>query len=185
MTTGFDLECWQEGLGNWWKHVVLQLTNLGAQASPWMVTGQSMAYADLPQPTTPEPPADTDLGDLNSVSQPLFNQLQEDLANSLSAIGYNLTVLETLRSDERQTWLWGIGRLYQAAGRTGIVTNATTATGRHATGDAVDFAYTPISVASPDQLHAVLGEVAADHPEMIWGGNWVGLVDPAHWERRI
>lgn len=77
----------------------------------------------------PEPQAIASLTGL----APLFRGRVEQLLNRVT----DAVVLESLRTDKRQQWLWGFGRLYDD-GR-GIVTNARTCrTSWHFYGLAVD-----------------------------------------------
>lgn len=145
-------------------------------------------YVDLPDPPTPEPAAETSLGALRNDLVAEFTDLEQTMSLALSANGWGLRRLETRRTDKRQKWLYGIGRDYKAAGRTGIVTDVSTAHGPHGEGRAVDYNYVPYipgTEPSRKDLQDALSSVAALHPDFTWGGNFVlssGDHDPAHWE---
>ena len=144
--------------------------------------GLTVAYENLPQAPTPEPAADTSLSDLQPQWQPVFQDLEMQFAAALPAIGWGARRIETVRSLERQQWLYGIGRQYQAPGRTGIVTNASTPSGPHVEGRAVDYLYVNAGGGDPDALTAALKTIAASMPNLTWGGNFLTLSDPPHWE---
>jgi hypothetical protein len=81
----------------------------------------------------PEPPRQHDL----SACAPRFAAAVTEVLAALTAEGFDPVVYEAMRSDARQTWLYGFGRDYDD-GR-GIVTHAqTTAHGWHGSGLAAD-----------------------------------------------
>jgi hypothetical protein len=145
------------------------------------------AYEDLPD-APPEPPVVTAFTALMPAYQPDFATLEAELTMALSAVGFGLQRLETARTETRQEWLWGIGRLYKAPGRTGIVTDIRGATGAHPEGRAVDYGYPSLrGDASKADRDAALLAVAQANPQFRWGGTFHltgGSSDPAHWEHR-
>lgn len=150
-------------------------------------------YNELPQ--APAGPGDDShvkrsLEDLEPWARASFLRLETRFAVALGPIGMRATRSETKRTQERQAWLWGIGRTWQAPGRDGIVTNAQGASGPHVEGRAVDYDYVPLPdvMGPPDaaDLMAALKGVAdaARADGLEWGGEWVTLVDPRHWEMK-
>ncbi len=174
---------------SWWEIFKVDIANFFSWASA--TAGVSVAYEDLPQPPTPEPPTQTSIEAMDPAYQAEFRTLESELTIMLASIGWALRRLETKRTNARQAWLYQIGRSYQAPGRTGIVTDVPTAHGPHGEGRAIDYLYVPAvpgSKPDADQLNAVLDSVAESHPEMTWGGNFSlsdGSGDPAHWERKV
>lgn len=99
--------------------------------------------------TPPEPPT------IHSLvgCAPGFVAAIEQVLVGMQGAGWPCVVRESLRTPERQAWLYGIGRTYDPDGR-GIVTNAPTAEhGRHLGGLAVDI------------VHATKGDTA---PKAFW-----------------
>ena len=78
-----------------------------------------MPISTLPM-APPEPPIDRSLGKL----APLFGRKVEELITKLQALGWSPQVTETVRTNERQKWLYGLGRDYRTIDRKGPVTNA-------------------------------------------------------------
>lgn len=119
--------------------------------------------AKLSKPTIPEPPRIYSLGDLC----PAFRERVEAIVADLDRV----RVFETLRTEERQQYLYGFGREYDD-GR-GAVTKAQTALrGWHAFGLAVDIVEddaTPWT--APMSFWQSLG-LAAEKHGCIWGGRW-------------
>lgn len=146
------------------------------------------SYNDLPPPPTPEPAAVTSLDELTAEARAAMSDLETQFTGVLAPLGWAARRVETVRTAERQKWLYGIGREYQAAGRTGIVTNAATPKGPHVERRAVDYRYVAaIPGTHPDvkALEAGLKQIADSRPDLTWGGNFVlesGDHDAAHWE---
>lgn len=148
-------------------------------------------YADLPD--APAGPGDDahvihSLDALAAYARPAFVDLERRFPAVLGPIGYKAVRAETLRTNERQAWLYGIGRRYKAQGRTGIVTNASAATGKHVKGEAGDYDYVAIDPQMPPNV-AALTDALVSVADMMgdaldWGGTWVALKDPRHWELR-
>lgn len=89
----------------------------------------------------------------------------------MEAAGFRPLVFETLRSDERQAWLYGFGRAWDDAQPRGVVTKLQTA-GWHRYGlacDIVENDATPWD-ATPDFWQA-LGD-SAKRNGLKWGGDW-------------
>lgn len=149
-----------------------------------------VSYDELPD--APGGPGDDSnvtksLDALAAWARPTFVYLEQQFPALIGPIGYKAVRRETIRTDARQGWLWGIGRLYKASGRKGIVTNVKTASGPHGEGRAVDYAYLPLDpqmTPNPDALTAALKGLADSLKSegVVWGGSWTTLVDPAHWE---
>lgn len=82
----------------------------------------------------------------------------------------NAVVFESLRTDERQAWLYGFGRDYDD-GR-GLVTHAETAeNGWHFFGLAVDIIHQRKEWDAGDAWFTSLGEAYEAHG-LTWGGRW-------------
>lgn len=92
--------------------------------------------------------------------------------------GFSVMVFESLRTDERQTWLYGFGREYDD-GR-GPVTKAPTAVnGWHRYGLACDIVEADNSPwVAPQAFWQSLGELAEANG-LTWGGRWK-VVDLPH-----
>jgi hypothetical protein len=146
------------------------------------------SYNDLPPPPTPEPAAVNSLDELTAEARAAMRDLETQFTGILAPVGWAARRVETVRTPERQRWLWGIGREYQALGRTGIVTNAKTPSGPHVLRRAVDYRYVAaVPGTHPDVkvLEEKLKQIAASRPDLTWGGNFVlesGDHDAAHWE---
>jgi hypothetical protein len=145
------------------------------------------SYDELPDPPSPEPETITSLDALPADHRAKFEVLEAQLSMALAAVGFGLRRLETLRTQERQSWLYGIGRDYKAPGRTGIVTDQPNARGPHVEARAADYDYPKLRAESvPSDRDAALASVAdANSDVFTWGGNFhltSGETDPAHWE---
>lgn len=96
--------------------------------------------------------------------------------------GHRVRIFETLRTAERQDWLFGMGRDYDD-GR-GVVTNARAASGWHPYGLAADIVEddaTPWQATTP--FWRALGASAERHG-LTWGGRWKALDLPhVQWGR--
>ena len=116
--------------------------------------------------------------------------LRADINAILKPLGMSAKLGETVRTWARQTYLYGIGRAYQATGRSGIVTNVLLATGMHPKGRAVDFDYFvgPVYAGSTAALSEKVRAALAPHAARLqakygvaWGGTWA-KPDAPHWE---
>lgn len=86
--------------------------------------------------------------------------------------GHDPTIIETLRTQERQSFLYGFGRLYDD-GR-GIVTNSQDADESwHFYGLAADIVSRVHLWSAPPAFWAALGKHARAHG-LTWGGDWNG-----------
>lgn len=145
------------------------------------LVGVVKSYDSLPL-NEEEPAAESSIEALEPFAQQAFLDLEQQFAAALAPIGWRAVRAETRRTGERQLWLWGIGRLYKALGRTGVVTDFKTVHGPHGKGVATDYDY----FGGDDRaaLATALASVAAVRPDMEWGGAWITLVDPRHWALR-
>lgn len=121
-----------------------------------------------------EPPRQASLVGL----APKFRNAVEKVVNDMQAAGYKVRVFETLRSNERQEFLYGFGRDYDD-GR-GAVTRARTADGGwHFYGLAADLVEDDGSPwIAPQKFWQDLGLIAEGHG-CTWGGRWQ-MVDLPH-----
>ncbi len=121
----------------------------------------------LPAPPQPEPPCITDLTGL----APKFRDALIDTLADLVHAGWRPRIRESLRTDERQQWLYGFGREYDD-GR-GIVTNAPTAeSGWHFYGLATDVGDRRYEDGQePPEFYTALAECAARHG-LVTGAKW-------------
>ena len=157
------------------------------------VSTDGIKYALLPPMPFPEAgPFGTDRS-FASLS-PAFRPKAEALLGELQAIfkphGISVRVAETRRGRARQTFLFGIGRLYQAPGRVGVVTK--TLDSNHKDGDAVDYFYLRGKTAlGAEEIDKILRPHAARLEKKYgvkWGGNFPGcfkkggFCDVPHWE---
>lgn len=127
----------------------------------------------LPNPPA-EPRAITTLDGL----APNFRAAILAVIEDMRAGGFDPIIAESLRTDERQAWLFGFGREYDD-GR-GIVTQAPTGEHSwHRYGLAVDFASLSKGDSAPDLFWRSLGQDAASHG-LSWGGAWQRFQDRPH-----
>lgn len=123
----------------------------------------------LPDPPT-EPTVDTSLVGL----APKFNALVVQLL----AKNPDFTVAESLRTPERQQWLYGFGRQYDD-GR-GIVTEEpTNLRSWHGYGLAVDIVSKSKGWSANAGFWNTLGAFARDMG-LVWGGDWTHFQDRPH-----
>jgi peptidoglycan L-alanyl-D-glutamate endopeptidase CwlK len=109
---------------------------------------------------------------------PKFRAKVERLIDAMHAKGYDATIAESLRTDERQHFLYGFGRDYDD-GR-GVVTNAPTAdAGWHKFGLAVDIISSSQEWDAPLRFWVMLGALA-QHEGLAWGGAWDRFPDRPH-----
>lgn len=146
-------------------------------------------YSDLPPSPVPEPPAIMSLDALDASFRSRVEKARPEIDAALAPLGFDTVVRDTYRDPKRQLWLWGIGRFYQAPGRTGIVTKVKDATGYHPRKKAVDFGYRDKKTGKvpqqiPSTVVAALKRVAPaiEQKYLIqWGGEWKTPDNP-HWE---
>lgn len=148
-------------------------------------------YDSLPQSPIAEPPAIQDPGELAPDFLPRAAMAKRDIDAALSAIGWTSVYLETYRDPVRQLWLWGIGRFYQAPGRTGIVTKVKVAGGKHPKRKAFDLGFKPIggriTYPTPETVLSILRGLAPSlrsRYSIQWGGEW-STPDFPHYEDMI
>lgn len=121
----------------------------------------------LPKPSIPEPPRIDTLEGL----APRFREALELVLADMRAAGHHVRVFETLRTDERQEYLFGFGREYDD-GR-GAVTKAPTArNGWHFYGLAADVVQDDATPwVAPQAFWQDLGTFALARG-LSWGGRW-------------
>jgi hypothetical protein len=165
--------------------ITLDMVAAAALSIPTYAGAAYFALPDGPQ----EPGEDRSITSLMPAFQSPAMSLQAELNAILGPMGYEARVGETRRSAQRQLYLWGIGRLYKAPGRSSIVTKIKTpSTDKHFQGLALDFVYRkigggealekdylPVLQANASRLESKYG--------MRWGGNFSGsFKDWPHWE---
>ncbi len=125
----------------------------------------------LPLPP-PEVPANADMTKL----APLFGEKVFTLLADMKALGHDPVVREGFRSDERQAWLYGFGRVYDDD--RGQVTNAATgAKSWHRYGLAADI----VSASQGDKADASFWrdlERCAVHIQLTSGSDWKRQDEP-------
>ena len=155
------------------------------------VSAAGIQYSMLPQAPFPEAgPFGTDrsLDSLSGAFRPKAEALLGELQTIFSPV--RVAVAETRRGRARQVFLYGIGRLYQAPGRVGVVTK--TLDSNHKDGDAVDYFYLRGKTAlGAEEIDKILWPHAARLEKKYgvkWGGNFPGcfkkggFCDVPHWE---
>jgi hypothetical protein len=122
----------------------------------------------LPKPPQPEPPRIWALDDLAPDFRVRIDRILAELTHE--------RVFESMRTNARQSWLYGFGRTWADAGRQQPVTNAKDALGGwHVYGLAVDIVEddaTPWQAST--QFWQLLGAAAERHG-CAWGGRWKAL----------
>lgn len=109
---------------------------------------------------------------------PKFREKVERVIERMHQFGRDATIAESLRTDERQAYLYGFGREYDD-GR-GIVTNAPTGNaGWHKFGLAVDIISASQQWDAPSAFWTFLG-VCAHSEGLAWGGEWPTFADRPH-----
>ena len=129
-----------------------------------------MRFGDVP----PEVPPQRSLDGL----APRFRVLVEDLVDALECQGFDPVVAESLRTDERQKYLFGFGRQYDD-GR-GVVTHSAVGhTSWHFYGLAVDVISRSRGWNPGSAFWTALGAEARIRG-LVWGGDWRALSDFPH-----
>ena len=102
---------------------------------------------------------------------PKMQEAVEKIVKEMASLGHNARVFETLRTPERQAFLYGFGRTYDD-GR-GTVTKVQDASkGWHYFGLAVDIVQNDNSPwDAPQAFWQTLGKCAEKH-NLTWGGRW-------------
>lgn len=109
---------------------------------------------------------------------PKFRTRVEAMLIELEAKGFDPMIAESLRTAERQRYLYGFGREYDD-GR-GIVTYSSTGHASwHYYGLAVDVISRAKRWNAPSSFWCALGESATAHG-LAWGGNWPTFPDKPH-----
>jgi len=118
----------------------------------------------------PDPPAEPPINQSLDGLAPKFRMKLDAMFAHLIKLGFDPIVAESLRSEERQAWLYGFGRDYDD-GR-GIVTQAQTGGHSwHRYGLAVDVVSKAHGWDAPSRFWRALGACA--HIEgLVWGGEW-------------
>lgn len=118
----------------------------------------------------PEPPRVAKL----DVLAPRFRRVVETILQDMKILDWDAVVWESLRTEERQRWLYGFGRQWDD-GR-GIVTKASSALRSwHGWGLAVDIVQNDSTPwIAPRKFWQDLGLVAEVHG-CTWGGRWHSL----------
>lgn len=120
----------------------------------------------------PRPPIEVPVTNTTTVLAPQFRAAVERVLADMVAWGYTPRVFETLRTDERQAFLYGFGRQYDD-GR-GIVTHSATGDDTwHGYGLAADIVCEKKLWSAPADFWHVLGCSARRHG-LVWGGDWNG-----------
>lgn len=120
----------------------------------------------------PRPPAEVPVESSVHLLAPRFREAVGRVVADLRAWTYNPLVFETLRSDARQSFLYGFGRDYDD-GR-GVVTQSRTAVDTwHGYGLAVDIICADRKWGAPEDFWQVLGVSARRHG-LVWGADWNG-----------
>lgn len=118
----------------------------------------------------PLPPAEVPVQSSMDGLAPFFREAVERVVADLKAWDYTPRVFETLRTTERQAFLYGFGRTYDD-GR-GIVTHSQTADDTwHGYGLAADIICARLKWNAPLNFWHVLGTSARRHG-LVWGGDW-------------
>jgi len=118
----------------------------------------------------PKPPREVPVQSSMDGLAPFFREAVERVVADLKAWDYTPQVFETLRTTERQQFLYGFGRTYDD-GR-GIVTHSQTADDTwHGYGLAVDIICARMKWNAPLNFWHVLGTSARRHG-LVWGGDW-------------
>lgn len=126
----------------------------------------------------PKPPAEPKrISDL-SVLAPRFKAAVDLILADVKGKGFNVMVFESLRTNERQKFLYGFGREYDD-GRGPVTKAATAEKGWHLYGLAVDIVENDASPWTASQaLWQAIGHAAEAHG-CTWGGRW-HVVDLPH-----
>lgn len=121
--------------------------------------------------TLPKPPAEVPVISRLNALAPKMQEAVTAIIKDMADQGFNARVFETLRTDERQAFLYGFGRQYDD-GR-GTVTKVQDARkGWHRWGMAVDIVENDASPwDAPQAFWQTLGK-CAEANGLTWGGRW-------------
>jgi peptidoglycan L-alanyl-D-glutamate endopeptidase CwlK len=118
----------------------------------------------------PAPPAEVPVERSVQGLAPQFRAAVDRVLDRMRADGHDPMVFETLRSDDRQQFIYGFGRDYDD-GR-GIVTHSESAADTwHGYGLAVDIVCRRTLWGASKQFWIALG-VACRHEGLVWGADW-------------
>ena len=118
----------------------------------------------------PTPPAEVPVSRDRSLLPSVFNAKLDRVLARMEKQGHDPIIFEALRTDERQRFLWGFGRLYDD-GR-GVVTYSKTAERTwHGYGLAVDIISKRHAWNAPASFWTALGE-ACRAEGLWWGNDW-------------
>lgn len=118
----------------------------------------------------PLPPREVPVQSSMDGLAPFFREAVERVVADLKAWDYTPQVFETMRTTERQAFLYGFGRTWDD-GR-GVVTHSQTADDTwHGYGLAVDIICARLKWNAPLNFWYVLGTSARRHG-LVWGGDW-------------
>jgi peptidoglycan L-alanyl-D-glutamate endopeptidase CwlK len=126
----------------------------------------------------PKPPAEVPRIDALTDVAPQFRAAIANVVADMRAAGFKVRVFETLRTNERQQYLYGFGREYDD-GRGPVTKAATAENGWHFFGLAADLVEDDATPwIAPQLFWQTLGLVAERHG-CTWGGRWQ-VVDLPH-----
>lgn len=126
----------------------------------------------------PAPPAPVAVERSPALLAPRFGMRLAGVLRDLEGQGHTPCIVETMRTDARQAYLYGFGRLYDD-GR-GIVTHSLDADETwHGFGLAADVVCGIRWWDAPDDFWDALGASARAHG-LAWGGDWLRFRDRPH-----
>jgi hypothetical protein len=126
----------------------------------------------------PKPPHEVSVIRSPDVLAPKFRDKVVELIGAMHGKGLDATIAESLRTNERQAYLYGFGREYDD-GR-GVVTNASDGySSWHFYGLAVDIISSSQGWDVPERFWQMLGAIA-QHEGLSWGGGWPTFPDRPH-----
>ncbi len=118
----------------------------------------------------PLPPAEVPANNDRSTLAPLFARRLTSVLQDMEAAGFDPIIFETLRTPERQQFIYGFGRTYDD-GR-GIVTHSSDADETwHGFGLAADIISKSAKWDAPSKFWSALG-AACMARGLTWGGDW-------------
>lgn len=129
----------------------------------------------LPSPP-PEVPASADVSKI----APRFRAAVLRALDNMRTAGFDPSISEALRTNERQRFLYGFGRAYDDAEPRGVVTNSINAMHTwHGFGLAVDVISKSRQWDAPTAFWSAL-RACAEQEGLVSGGAWVHLTDRPH-----
>jgi hypothetical protein len=132
-------------------------------------------------PKLPSPPPEIPRVSALSGCAPLFRAAIMRVLAAVRAAGFDPVVYESLRSGERQRYLYGFGRQYDEPGDPrGRVTNSSDFDETwHGFGLAVDIISESLKWSAGEPFWRALGAAARDEG-LVWGGDWPTFKDRPH-----